>query len=347
MRTVILFFSCWLFCWLTTSIAAGQSGIPPMPAAVSGNAVASLRNGTELFSLMGVGPRKTWDDVTTQVYILHLAAGKWEEGRAVPGVVGRIAASAVGARSQVFLMGGYVVDSHGIAGILSDVNVYVPPSHRWYAGKEIPTAVSNAVVGVNHDRYIYLVGGLSKAGPVNLVQVYDAEINVWTEATPMPGPPVFGHAGGIIDDSIVYCDGATKGEAKNSLVASEGCWQGKIDRKDAMKIEWAKIASHPGDARFGIAAGSGEKDHRIFFTGGSAAPFDYRGIGMDGKPAEASSLSFAYDVRSGKWETLSEANPDSRLQASGVLGTPLGELILGGMAKGQAVTARVSVLPKK
>lgn len=332
---------------LPTSCLMAQDKIPPMPAAVSGNAVAGLKGGTELFSLMGVGPRKTWDDVTTQVYILHLASGRWEEGRAVPGVVGRIAAAAVGARNEVFLMGGYVVDSHGIAGILPDVNVYVPASHRWYAGKEIPTPVSNAVVGVNRDRYIYLVGGLSKSGPVNLVQVYDAEINVWTEATPMPGPPVFGHAGGLADDSIVYCDGATKGEAKNSLVAFEGCWQGKIDKKDPTKIEWTKIASHPGDARFGIAAGCGEKDHRIFFTGGSATPFDFRGIALDGKAADLSSYTFAYDVHGGKWETLSESTYDSRLQASGVLSTPLGEMVLGGMVKGQAVTARVTILPKK
>ena len=327
--------------------ASAQDKIPPMPAAVSGNAVASLKSGTELFSFMGVGPRKTWDDVTSQVYILHLASGKWEEGRAVPGVAGRIAASAAGARGQVFLMGGYVVDNHGIAGILSDVNVYVPPSHRWYAGKEMPTAVSNAVIGVNRDRFIYLVGGLSKSGPVNLVQLYDAEINVWIQATPLPGPPVFGHAGGIADDSIVYCDGATKGEAKDSFVASEGCWQGKIDRKDPAKIEWSKIASHPGDARFGMAAGGSEKERRVLFSGGSAVPFDYRGIGLDGKAADVSSYTFAYDVRGGKWQPLNDSTYDPRLQASGILSTPLGELVLGGMVKGQAVTARVTVLMKK
>lgn len=343
MRIVSVF----LACLVAASSVAGQDKIPSMPAAVSGNAVASIKNGTELYSLMGVGPRKTWDDVTTQVYILHLASGKWAEGRAVPGVVGRLAASAVGARGQVFLMGGYVVDKGGITGILSDVNVYVPDSHRWYAGKEIPTAVSNAVIGVNHDRYIYLVGGLSKTGPVNLVQVYDAQINVWTEATPMPGPAVFGHAGGIADESIVYCDGATKGEGKNNLVAAEGCWQGKIDHKDPTKIEWAKIASHPGDARFGMGAGCGEKDHRIVFTGGSPTPFDYRGIGLDGKPAEPSTYTFAYDVHGGKWDTLNDSTFDVRLQSSGVLSTPLGELVLGGMVKGQAVTARVTVLPKR
>lgn len=330
-----------------TSLVAAQTKFPPMPAAVSGNAVAELKGGTELFSFMGVGPRKTWDDVTTQVYVLHLAAGRWEEGRPVPGVVGRLGAAAIGARNQVFLMGGYVVDKGGITDILSDLNVYVPASKRWYAGKEIPTAVSSAVTGVNRDRYIYLVGGLSKNGPVNLVQVYDAEIDTWAQATPIPGPPVFGHAGGLADDAIVFCDGATRGEIKGSLTAVEACWQGKIDKKDATKIEWNKIASHPGNARFGMAGGCGEKERRIWFTGGSATPFDFRGIALGGQPAEMSGFTFSYDVHAGKWETHSEDTFDGRLTAGGVLSTPLGELVLGGMAKGAAVTARVTALPKR
>ena len=96
-----------------------------------------------------------------------------------------------------------------------------------------------------------------------------------------------------------------------------------------------------------MAAGGSDKDRRIFFTGGSAAPFDYRGIGTDGKPAEASPATFAYDLRSERWENISDTTPDPRLQSGGILTTPLGELVLGGMAKGQAVTARVTALPRK
>ena len=335
-----------LFLGVSVLLGADQDKIPAMPAAVSSNAVASLKGGTELFSFMGVGPRKTWDDVTTQLYILHLASGKWEEGRSVPGVTGRLAAAAAGARGQVFLMGGYVVDGRGIAAILSDVNVYVPASHRWYSGKDIPTPVSNAVIGVHRDRYVYLVGGRSKAGPVRLVQVYDADTDTWSQATATPGPSVFGHAGGVAADSIVYCDGATESEGK-PVVTSEDCWQGKIDRKDPLKIEWSKLPVHPGTAHFGMAAGGSDKDRKIFFTGGSASPFDFRGIGPGGQPAEASLCTFAYDLRAEKWETISDATPDPRLQASGILSTPLGELMLGGMGKGQAVTARVTALPRK
>ena len=148
-------------------LAADDSRVPPMPAAVSGNAVASLKGGLQLFSMMGVGPRKTWDDVTNQVYIMNLSSGKWSDGRPVTGVAGRLGASAVGARGQVYLFGGYVIDGQGSEITVSDVNAYVPQEQRWFRAADIPTPVARAVIGVNHDRYIYLVGGRSKTGPVN------------------------------------------------------------------------------------------------------------------------------------------------------------------------------------
>jgi len=139
-------------------LAADQPKIPAMPGAVSSNAVASLKNGLEIYSLMGIGPKKTWDDITNQVYILRLASGKWTEGRAVPGVAGRLGASAMGTKGQVFLFGGYVVDGQGSEITVGDVNSYVPEDHRWYRAADIPIPVDSAVIGMNHDRYIYLVG---------------------------------------------------------------------------------------------------------------------------------------------------------------------------------------------
>ena len=329
-------------------LAADEPKIPSMPAAVSSNAVASLKGGLQLFSMMGVGPRKTWDDITNQVYVLNLSSGRWSDGRPVPGVVGRLGASAVGVKGQVFLFGGYVVDGKGEEITIPDVNVYVPGDQRWYSGEDIPVAVDSAVIGVNRERYIYLVGGRSKKGPVNNVQVYDVEKNSWSQATPFPGPPVFGHAGGLDDDAIVYVDGAMKNTVAGfRYVASEECWLGKIDRKDPNKIEWSKLPAHPGTARLGIAAGPSDRDHRIYFSGGTAVPHGFQGLGYDGKPADVSTVTFSYDLHGRRWGTITENTPDPRADARGILATPLGPVILGGMAKGQAVTARVTALPKK
>jgi N-acetylneuraminic acid mutarotase len=329
-------------------LASDQPKIPAMPGAVSGNAVAVLKNGLELYSLMGVGPKKTWDDVTNQVYILHLASGKWSDGRPVPGVAGRLGASAVGVKGQVFLFGGYVVDGQGNEFTVGDVNSYVPEEKRWYRGADIPVPVDSAVIGVNHDRYIYLVGGKSKNGPVNNVQVYDAEKNTWSQATALPGTPVFGHAGGLAEDAIVYVDGAKKNTAAGApYVASDECWLGKIDHKDPNKVEWRKLPAHPGTARFGIVAGAGERDHKIVFSGGTTGPHNFKGLDSEGKPAEVSPVTFAYDVHGNRWDTVSEETYDVRTDSRGLLSTPLGSVVMGGMVKNLAVTARAMVLPKK
>jgi N-acetylneuraminic acid mutarotase len=325
-----------------------EKKIPPMPAAVSGNAVASLRNGLEIFSLMGVGPRKTWDDVTNRVFTMDLAHPKWREGRAVPGVAGRLGSAAVGVKSFIVLMGGYVVDNQGAEITVPDVNVYEPIPRRWSRGKDLPVAVDDAVVGVMHDRYVYLIGGRSAAGPVNNVQVYDLEKNEWSQATPFPGTPVFGLAGGVDDGEVVVVDGAKVGPVGGPrYVASDECWDGKIDRKDPDKIEWSKLPAHPGPARFATAGGGSGREHRIYFSGGTTTPHNYKGVSYDGKPQEVSEFTFSFDLHGHKWETVSSENNDPRADSRGILMTPIGPLVLGGMVKNLAESARVSQIPRK
>ena len=325
--------------------ATDQPKIPPVPVAVTGNAVASLSGGLEVYSLMGVSTKKTWDSITNKIFILRLKSGKWSEGRAVPGVAGRLGASAIGVKGQVFLFGGYVVDGQGNEFTVADVNAYLPSETSWYRAADIPVPVDSAVIGVAHDRWIYLVGGRSKNGPVNNVQVYDIEKNTWSQATPFPGTPVFGHAGGVADETIVYVDGAKK-DPSDGYVASDECWMGKIDHKDPNKIEWSKLPAHPGPGRFGIVAGAGEHDHRVLFSGGTTAPHNFKGLGQDGKPAELSPVTFAFELHGNHWETYSADTFDVRSDSRGILITRLGPMVLGGMVKDQNVTGMVVVLPK-
>jgi N-acetylneuraminic acid mutarotase len=327
-------------------LAADQPKIPPMPSAVTSNAVASLKNGIEVYSLMGIGTKKTWDDITNKMYVLRFKSGKWTEGRPVPGVAGRLGASAIGTKGQIFLFGGYTVDGQGNEFVVGDVNSFVPSEQRWYRAADMPVPVDSAVIGMTHDRYIYLVGGRSKNGPVNIVQVYDAEKNTWSQATPFPGTPVFGHAGGVADETIVYVDGAKK-DASGKYVASDECWMGKIDHKDLNKVEWSKLPAHPGPGRFGIVAGAGEHDHRFLFSGGTTAPHNFKGLDYEGKPEELSPMTFAFELHGNRWETIAEDTYDVRADTHGILFTPLGPLILGGTLKNTAVSARVLAVPKK
>ena len=338
-----------LLLWSSAMLGADdQKKIPPMPAAVSGNAIASLTDGLELFSIMGVGPKKAWDDVTNQVYVMDLARARWSEGRTVPGVVGRVGSAAAGAKGVVVLMGGYVIDAQGGELTVSDVNVYEPAHRRWSRGQDIPVPVDSAVTGVTHDRFVYLIGGRSATGPVNNVQVYDVEKNSWTQATPFPGTPVFGLAGGVADGTIVVVDGAQTGTPGGPrYVPCEQAWLGKIDHKVPTKIEWSKLPPHPGPGRFALAGGGSDRDHRVFFSGGTATPHDYKGAAYDGQPAAVSEVTFSYDLHAHKWETISETTYDPRADSRGILMTPIGPLVLGGMVKNLAVTARVTQVPRK
>lgn len=332
---------------ISTLLLAAEWHLDPFPAPVSNNAVAYQKVGKEpyLFSLMGIGGKKTWDAITNRAFQLNLGTGKWTELRPVPGVAGRLAASAIGLREQVYLLGGYIVDAQGGEITVGDVNVYVPVDSRWYRGADMPVPVDDSVIGSYRDRYIYLISGWSRTDNVRNVQMYDAEKDAWAQATPIPGRPVFGHAGGILGDTIVYVDGAYKNPSgEPHYIASDECWMGKIQKGDPTKIEWTKLPPHPGNARYRIAAGPSDKDQKIYFTGGTDNPYNFNGIGYDGKPSEPSPVTFAFNVKTAKWEVVNENTPDPTMDHRGLIATKQGLIVVGGIGKGQETTAKVSVI---
>ena len=335
---------------LCTPLPADGPTLPALPLPLSNNAVAVLRPGKtpQLFSLMGIGAGKTWKDITNQAFELSFGSDKWTEIHPVPGTVGRLAAAAVGLREQVVLFGGYVVDGQGSEGTVPDVNIYRPDAKRWYRGADIPVPIDDAVIGTFKDRYVYLISGWSNKDAVKDVQVWDAEKDTWHAGTPIAGTPVFGHAGAIFEDTIIYVDGAYNNPSGRNprYVASDECWMGKIDHHDPTKIEWTKIPNHPGTARYRIAAGVSAHERKIYFFGGTDNPYNYNGIGYDARPSEPSPMMFAWDVRAGKWETVNENTPGATMDNRGLLATPAGLVAIGGMDKGQQVTGRVTVVPR-
>ncbi|MBS1853402.1 MAG: galactose oxidase [Acidobacteria bacterium] len=335
---------------LAALLYAADSPFEPLPAPVSNNAVAVVKSRGDwlFFSFMGMGPKKTWEDVTNAAHVFDANEHKWLEIRPVPGTAGRLGAVAVGAREHVFLLGGYIVDAQGNETTVADVNAYQPLSDRWFRGADIPVPVDDSVAGLYRDRYIYLVGGWSKKEAVRNVQVYDTQKNIWTQATPLPGTPVFGHAGALVEDTIVYVDGAYPNpSAQPKYIASEECWIGKIDRKDMNKIQWTKLPNHPGSARYRIAAGGSERDHKIYFTGGTDNPYNYNGVGYDGKPAQPSPVTFAFDLKSGKWETVNDNTPNPTMDHRNAIATTQGLVVIGGMEKDAQVSAKVVIIPTR
>jgi N-acetylneuraminic acid mutarotase len=337
-----------LFLVVSTVILAGED-LAPLPAAVSNNAVTDVRiNGQILiYSFMGLGPEMKWNSVSNAAYALNVKYNKWTTIRSAPGS-GRLGAVAASAQQQVFLIGGFVPEQSGLQAVVPDLTIYDPIGLRWYRGPDLPTPVRDAVTGVSHDRYIYVIGGLAKGGPTNAVQIYDVQDKHWLQASPFPGTPVFGHAGTVIGDAIIYVDGAKRNTAggKPGYAPSDECWIGKLDKHDPRKIQWSKLPPHPGPARYRIAAGGSDREMKAYFAGGSETVYDYSGIGLSGQPAEPAPVVFAYNRRSNSWETIQEKAPNPTMDHRGLIATSDGLIVVGGMASGPKVVANTVVLPK-
>jgi N-acetylneuraminic acid mutarotase len=337
-------------CLLGVVFADSELKLDPMPVPLTLNAVTGYRTHSQflLFSFMGIGPKKSPDDVTTSSYMLDLNGSDWSSSvKPVPGIAGRIAAMATSVRSELYVIGGYVVDSQNRGSAVPDVSRLEPHANRWLREPDIPVPVGDAIIGTYQDRYIYVLGGQGNNGPVTDVQIYDTDKERWLKATPLASA-VFGHAGAILEDTIVYIGGAERNSSAQAprYVLSNQCWLGKINHKDHTKIEWSKLPDHPGPANFRISAGGSEKDRIIYFAGGADSIYDLKGISLEGKPVEPSPFLFAFDLRSSKWETISDKLPNPIMDQSTLIATTEGLIVVGGMTKGQEITSQVTVLPK-
>ncbi len=329
--------------------AGAAPGWDPLPAPVSNNAVASLKTGRRLllFSFMGIGEKKTYDAITRSAFVLDTATGKWSALPPVPGGAGRLAASAAGIRGRVYLFGGYTVDAQGKEVTVAKVDIFDPASQAWSRGADIPVPVDDSVLGIYRERYAYLISGWSQTDNVHNVQIYDTRTDRWQQATPIPGRAVFGHAGALLGNVIVYVDGAYKNPAGNKprYIPSNECWMGRIARDDPARIEWSRLPQHPGPSRYRIAAGASPQGQRIYFSGGTDNPYNYDGVGYDGRPAEPVAITFAWNLGAGQWEMVHDSVSAPTMDHRGLLVTPFELVRLGGMATAQRVTSTVAVEP--
>ena len=324
--------------------AAAADGPPPLPQPVTNNVVAVVGNeGREyIVSLLGLGPGKTWRDLRSGGYLHAVGTNRWDALPEIPDGEGRLAAAAATVDGAVLIFGGYTVAEDG--GEKSTPYVYrLDIASRSYQRlADMPTPVDDSVALVHRDRYVYLVSGWHDVDNVPLVQMYDVALDRWRPATPFPGTPVFGHAGAIEGDRMLICDGVRvvreAGRARK-YAPSDECWLGTIDERAPERIDWKRISSHPGPPRYRSAAVAG--DGGFLFVGGSANPYNYDGIGYDGRASLPESDVLRFDGVRQRWE----AGPGPAvmdLRALAVTGR--GSFVVGGMRTGQAVSASVTVI---
>jgi N-acetylneuraminic acid mutarotase len=324
--------------------AASSIAIPALPEPVSNNSVTSttVRGKTYIISAMGIGPGKQGSDIHNRVWMHTVGDFRWEPLPDVPSqqrLTGRVAASTVALNNNFFLFGGFTINPDGSKQTAADSYRLDPVTRRYTRINDMPVAVDDAAALPFENRYIYLASGWSDYGNINLMQLFDNFTQRWSQATPFPGKPVFGLAGGISGNTLLLCDGVSieyPASTPRNFVSEPACWQGKIG-SNPNEIAWQQVPHPTGKARFRMAATGTvlNGENVIVFVGGSQTPYHYSGLGFNGQKAEPSNEVWVYSVAKQQW--LTAANSTAVMDLRNLLDIN-GELYtLGGMTSGQQV----------
>ena len=316
---------------------------------VSNNGVVQVKVNSNWYwiSFSGLGNNKGYQDVHNRTFAFDVSKNKWLEKSPVPiakpinGLVGRLASVATAIDETAYVFGGYTVAKDHSEVSVPDVYAYHVLSDKYQALAPMPVPVDDTIALPYNNRYIYLISGWHNDGNVNLVQVYDTKTDKWQQASPFPGKAVFGHAGGIVDNTILVCDGVRVDvhlNKRRSYAAETACYRGEIDSQTPHKIAWFKVEHPTGESRYRMAAKgivNNTTNKEIVFVGGSNNPYNYNGIGYNGIPSEPSDQIWRYNIKTAQWQiTITDtATMDHRalLELNGELFT------LGGMGKKQQV----------
>lgn len=315
-----------------------------LPEPISNNAVAVAvgPDGPTLYSFNGLKAGKSWKDTSNAAYSCVIVTESCKIIASVPVPEGRLASAAVTVAGKIYIFGGYTVAADGDEVSTPEVFAFDPATGRYEQKADMPTPVDDALVVPYQNRFIYVISGWHDEGNVSVVQMFDTMTGAWTEATPFPGTPVFGHAGGIAGDSIIVSDGVATvfADGKRKFVPAKLTWRGDIDPKNPTQITWRGVDAHAGSAKYRMAAVGDEAGHRIIFAGGADNPYNYDGIGYDGVPAKPSGGFFAYDLKSDQWVELGRLAEPS-MDHRGLAKAGQEYYILGGMDAEQKVTDRI------
>ncbi len=319
--------------------------IAGLPIRVSNNAVTTIDVEDRQFvvSFAGLGSGRADSDTLSLTLVLDSESGRWRESTPLPGGAGRLASVAASVGGLAYLFGGYTVAADGSETSLPYVHAFDPALQTFTELSPMPVPVDDAVAVTYSDRFVYLISGWHDLGNVNLVQRYDVVSGTWVQATPIPGNSVFGHAGGIVGNRIVYCDGVAVryfADRSRDFVANDECFLGIIDPEDSRRIDWRHVPSLPGLPRYRMAAAGIDSLNAVVFIGGSENPYNYNGIGYDGEPSEPVGSALLFELDTLSWRELSIQGP-ATMDHRGLV--PYGDrwLTVGGMLRGQKVTDQV------
>lgn len=320
---------------------------PDLPQPRANLAVAAGGDPWQLIAMYGLGRNVDHAAIAADGWRWDGVQGRWQALPAPAQIgAGRLAASALWLRDQAWLIGGYTVAADGSERSTAEIHRLDADSGRWITHTRMPTPVDDSVALAFADRWLLLISGWYDTGNVDLVQVYDAQRNRWAVSSQWPGPAVFGHAGGIVGDQMVICDGvAVVGvvDGKRQFALRKGCWHGQIEvdqQQSSIKaVTWSELPEHPCPGTYRAAAtGTAWQGERVLFAGGGTRAYNYDGIGYDGEPVQPSACVFSYDLGKREWQRHPDLS-EPRMDLRGLIETPGGFLLVGGLRAPRLPTA--------
>ena len=117
-------------------------------------------------------------------------------------------------------------------------------------------------------------------------------------------------------------------------------FMGEIDPKDFTQIAWKKIPPHPGNPRYRMAAVGDKKTSQVIFVGGSSNPYNFNGIGYNGKPSEPEKSVLIFNLLSLNWQTIQSTSIPT-MDHRGLLNVDGSYYTLGGMTRDQTIIGSV------
>lgn len=326
--------------FLLVPLAARSACIPALPVPTSNNAVAraDVDGRAYLLTFTGLGAGRTYRDVHRRGWVWQSGNPAWEQLPDVPAAAGRLAATAVAIGGVVYLFGGYTVAEDGSEVSTPDNFAFDVATRRFRRIAPTPVPVDDTVSFAYLQRYIYLVSGWHDRDNVNRVQVYDTAEDRWFEATGYPGSPVFGHAGGAVENRFVIADGVAviRDAAGRRFDTVNEAWLGTIDPTDPARISYQRLPQLPGRGHYRMAGAGDDRNRRVLFAGGTARAYNYSGIGYDGQPAQPSAHVFAWLLDEARWQAYPD-KPTPTMDHRGLMAWGGDWITIGGMGSAQRV----------
>ena len=166
--------------------------------------------------------------------------------------------------------------------------------------------------------------------------------------SPLPGPAVFGHAGAIIDNVLLYCDGATTTTETfkiSKINTYTGCFLGQINVINPKRIAWQQWV-HPTDVgKYKMAAYADLERSTITFLGGSEKLHDFAGKTQNQQPLMDNQGIWVFDLNKNSWQVINSTS--TAFDLNSVVEFENQFWILGGMKANGDISPSTIGLPSK